>query len=447
MPTTFNVILDTRRMKQDKTYPVKLRIIHNRVPKDYQTIFHLTKEDYDKLNAANLSQKLKEVNKQIKLIKKTTADFMDSMSAFDPLEFELKFIIGNPLFVARKIQEMRRDPFQQIHFDFTPYHKKFPILLATELKFGSLTAACQSYIKKLIIEGRIGSALCHNNSYTRLKNFKGDVQLSDITPGFLHQFEKRMSVEGKKLGYIGIITRDLRTIFNEAIAEGIIKRDLYPFGKRKYIVPKSKRVKKAIDVDQLGAFYNYQTTDVNKLKAKDYWLFCYLANGMNPKDVALLKFENIHGDFFTFNRAKTILTSRTDPKPVTVFLNDEMRAIIDKWGNKNQSPDNYIFPILEKGMTELEQHFMIRSFIRFINVRTKQIGKELNLSHNLTTIISRHSFSTHMKRSGASTELIQESLGHSDKSTTENYLDSFDNEVKKNYSNMLLGFAQKGKTT
>jgi integrase/recombinase XerD len=60
-----------------------------------------------------------------------------------------------------------------------------------------------------------------------------------------------------------------------------------------------------------------------------------------------------------------------------------------------------------------------------------------------TTIVSRHSFSTIMKNSGASTEFIQEALGHADKKTTESYLDSFEKEIKKEFSNKLSAFKMK----
>ncbi len=69
-----------------------------------------------------------------------------------------------------------------------------------------------------------------------------------------------------------------------------------------------------------------------------------------------------------------------------------------------------------------------------------RIKIELQIEKKLTTIVSRHSFSTQMKRSGASTEFIQEALGHSDKKTTENYLDSFENEIKKEYAAKLIVF-------
>ena len=46
---------------------------------------------------------------------------------------------------------------------------------------------------------------------------------------------------------------------------------------------------------------------------------------------------------------------------------------------------------------------------------------------HLTTYVARHTFATVLKRSGVNIAIISESLGHSDLSTTQIYLDSFEN--------------------
>ncbi len=57
-----------------------------------------------------------------------------------------------------------------------------------------------------------------------------------------------------------------------------------------------------------------------------------------------------------------------------------------------------------------------------------------------TTYVARHTFSTLLKRTGASAEYIQEALGHTDIKTTENYLNSFEKEIKKELANKLIAF-------
>jgi len=46
----------------------------------------------------------------------------------------------------------------------------------------------------------------------------------------------------------------------------------------------------------------------------------------------------------------------------------------------------------------------------------------------LTTYVARHSYATVLKRSGVSTSIISESLGHSSERVTQVYLDSFENK-------------------
>jgi len=45
-----------------------------------------------------------------------------------------------------------------------------------------------------------------------------------------------------------------------------------------------------------------------------------------------------------------------------------------------------------------------------------------------------------MKRMGASTELIREQLGQSSTKVTENYLDSFEDDVKREFAGKLVNF-------
>ena len=145
--------------------------------------------------------------------------------------------------------------------------------------------------------------------------------------------------KGSTLDTVGIKLRPLRAIFNEAIAEGLICREkCYPFGKCKYQLPNSQNTKKAISIDEIGSLYYHIAVCINEQNEKDFWMFCYFANGMNVKDVAYLKYKDMEGKCFVFIRTKTALTTRHDPKPITVYLSEDMKAIIDRLGNKDQSP-------------------------------------------------------------------------------------------------------------
>jgi integrase/recombinase XerD len=439
MPT-IKLILDERRMKiKSGKFPVKLRVTFKRVTRDYQTIYDLSSEDFKKLTAPRISHELHLIRDRLKEIHRTAENSIEEFQNFDFNKFEVQFILNNSLFKERKIKEksIATEGFQ---YDFAPYYKKFPIFNEEHSNPGTISPIYLSYIKKLIQEERIGNALNYKDSYSSIKKFKGNVLFAEITVSFLNQYEHWMKNRDCAAATIGIKLRALRSIFNEAIEQGVIKRDAYPFGKRKYQIPTGKNIKKALHQNSLKEIYFYKSKSEDEKKAKDFWLFCYLANGMNPKDVAYLKYKDIKGEYIEFVRAKTERTTRKDPKRVTVYLSEDLKDIIQRWGNDKRHSDNYIFPILTPNLSALKRHEIISAFIQFINHRMKRIGKELGIDHSLTTIVSRHSFSTQLKRSGASTEFIQEALGHSNKQTTENYLGSFENEVKKHFASKLLAF-------
>ncbi|GAA0564451.1 site-specific recombinase XerD [Chitinophaga japonensis] len=440
MPVSLSIELDTRRMKKRTgAYPVKLLVVHDSVPQRYQTIYDLSKEDFKKLSAPRLSSDLQKARDSLKDMLRSAETAAKEIRPFAFNEFERYFITANPLFKPRK-QKQQNVEANSGEFDFSPYEGKFPILKESHPRADCISVVFAWYVKNLIKEGRIGSALNYQNTYYSLKKFQGNAQFVDVTPGYLRQYEKWMRDRNCSKSTVGINLRPLRSIYNLAIDEfNLIPRKNYPFGRRKYLIPTSKNIKKALAQDDISKIYYYDTDNIEYSQARDYWLFFFFANGMNPKDAALLRYRNIQGEFIVFERAKTQLTTRNDPKPITVYITEDIQAIIDRWGNKDKSPTNYIFPILQLGMTPLEEHYAIKAFVKFVNDRMAKICEELNI-RKATTIYTRHTYSTFMKRSGASTEFIQEALGHADKSTTENYLDSFEKDVKKEFAGKLISF-------
>ena len=73
-------------------------------------------------------------------------------------------------------------------------------------------------------------------------------------------------------------------------------------------------------------------------------------------------------------------------------------------------------------------------------------SSKLGINKKGTTYVARHTFSTVLKHSGVSTEFIQEALGHTDIKTTENYLDNFEKETKKELAKRLMAFKKSNLT-
>lgn len=437
MSLSLYLIHDTRFKKKSGRYPVKLCANFERIPRKFQTIYDLTVGDWEKLDASRVSNYLQEVRQKLRELEAQAIDFASKMDPFSFTEFEKTFILNNPLFKQRKFKE-ENVPESELSFDYTPFHKRFTIFADDTSQPGKLAYSYFIYIKRLLREGRIGTAMASHCAYKALVKFRGNLRLNEVDPSYCRQFEYYWLKDDKSKTTVGIYLRSLRAIYNDAIEQGVAKKINYPFGKRKYQIPGGRNIKKALSFDRIAELFNYTPTCPGEAWGLDYWLFFYLANGLNPKDAALLKYKNIKEDFIIFYRAKTENTTRLDPKPITVYLVDEIKGIVERQGNKDHEPNNYIFPILRPGMTDLQIFYRIQDFIRLVNKWIKRICKNLNFSEDVSTIVARHTCATVLKNSGATTEFIQETLGHTDKRTTENYLGSFIPEIKKDFAAKLI---------
>lgn len=115
-------------------------------------------------------------------------------------------------------------------------------------------------------------------------------------------------------------------------------------------------------------------------------------------------------------------------------------AIIDKYSRPEHKPDDYIFPILNNRVHVTRQQIFNRTHksLGKVNRELKVLGEMIGLQIPLTTYVARHTYATVLKRSGVNIAIISESLGHSDLSTTQIYLDSFENsQIDEAMKNLL----------
>jgi len=246
--------------------------------------------------------------------------------------------------------------------------------------------------------------------------------------------------KGRSLTTVSIYVRALRAIFNKAIDEKEIDREYYPFGKRRYQVPATRNIKKALSREQLKTLFHAEPETPEQQKAKDFWFFSYSCNGMNMKDIALLKFKDIQYDKVEFYRAKTRITSKGNLRPITAYLNDFSKGIIDRYGSDSKYPESLVFGIIRDSMTAKQQQIRIKAFTRFVNQHIKKLSKNNELPEEISTYWARHSFATNAVRNGATMEFIQESLGHENLSTTQTYFAGFDSDTKREFANTIMNF-------
>ena len=154
--------------------------------------------------------------------------------------------------------------------------------------------------------------------------------------------------------------------------------------------------------------------------------------GINLRDVINLRWSDVHDDKIYYYRRKTFKRSIVKRKN-TVFIDERISSIIKKY----RGSDSYIFNILNESMDEEQAYRAGKNFIRKVNQHLKKVAKELDMSSDISSIWSRHSFANEMKKKRISPYLIQEAFGHKDIKTTENYMSSLLEDDLRKIQNKL----------
>ncbi len=410
---TADVVLDKRRAKANGSFPLKLRVTYQRVQQYYKTKLEATEEFWDEVQTGRRS--------------KTHTDMRDAISC-----------------IKRKVDEILTS-FEKrgIAFDFKPFEEAFfgqelqPLKMRHNVQ--DVYLALSQYIEQVEKEGRVSTAMSYSDALRSFQKFQPELLFREVTPAWLSKYEKDLLSGGRSISTVGIYVRPLRIVMNQALEKGLIEAKDYPFGKKRYQIPASKNVKKALQLTDIRAIRNYEVeVGSNQERNRDMWVFSYLCNGMNLKDIFRLTWRNVDGDMIRFYRQKTSLTTRAKPRRIDVVISQPVRQILNRWGSLDRSPDNPIFPFFQPGLSPTKWELRARDLVKQINQTTKQIGAELGIAISVTSYVARHSYATVMKRSGISAELISESLGHSNLQTTETYFDSFDDETKREIAQVLL---------
>jgi integrase/recombinase XerD len=286
-------------------------------------------------------------------------------------------------------------------------------------------------------EKRFGSLQNCKAAYNSLKRYSSDLYFEEIDLSFLKGYIVFMLNEGHSSTTAQIYLRNLRTIFRKAIKDGYISEKYYPF--KDFTIGSSTKSKSVLYPEQIKALWEYTPVRIRESRAKSFWFFCYLCNGVNFKDLPHLRYKNVKGGILSFVRQKTKRTSK-EVKEITVHLHDEAKRIIEEWGNPSRKPDDYIFPLMKKYKDELHMDKTINRYKRICNSALKKIGKKLGFDFPLVLNLARHSFATKLKLSGTPVAFIKDALGHGDMKVTEHYMKGLPDSNLKQMTDSLLNF-------
>jgi len=393
---SFKILLYTYKNLSNGQHPVMIRVTFDRKQKYFSLGMSASKE--------NWNDDLARLNKAGKRLTEQEKDMNILLDRFNA-----------------KLEKAKKH-FEDVDFSFDRFDKFF----FQAIQSNDVFKFTQEIIDELIAESRIGSALSYRDTLNRLKHFRKekDFTFRDIDLNFLDEFKKHLRTNNST-NSIGIYLRTLKAIYNRAIRKSLINEDFSPW--KGYKIETETTRKRALTRDQIEILKSYEAERGSAAwHSLNYFLFSYYCRGMNFEDVARLTPDNIRNDRIFYIRKKT-------GDAMDMAIDSRIAEILLSYSKS----ENFIFPILTPGLSALTIKYRVKTHLKNVNKELQNIVKAINkmpenkikqisLPEDITFYWGRHSAATMLKRSGVSTAMISEILGHSSEAVTKTYLDSFE---------------------
>lgn len=233
---------------------------------------------------------------------------------------------------------------------------------------------------------------------TVLQEFRPGLDFKDITYTFLKDFEVYLREKGNGVNTVAKHLRQLRTLVNEAINQGYIHADAYPF--RKFKIKQEKGRHEFLTPDELRKLENLDISDKKLRHVLDAFLFCCYV-GLRFSDFCQLtpaNFIRVNGKrWLHFKSIKTGIELRL---PLHLLFEGKALAILDRYDITefanlgSNSETNKVLAVIT-GMARIKKH--------------------------VTYHTARHTCATLLIHQGVPITTVQKLLGHTSVKTTEIY--------------------------
>lgn len=231
-----------------------------------------------------------------------------------------------------------------------------------------------------------------------LKEFRPGLDFKDITYSFLKDFETYLREKGNGVNTVAKHLRQLRTLVNEAINQGYIHADAYPF--RKFKIKQEKGRHEFLTPDELRKLENLEVEDKKLRHVLDAFLFCCYV-GLRFSDFCQLAPENfirVNGKrWLHFKSIKTGIELRL---PLHLLFEGKALSILERYN---------IEEFADLGCNS------------DVNKYLSQIAGMARIRKHITYHTARHTCATLLIHQGVPITTVQKLLGHTSVKTTEIY--------------------------
>ena len=247
------------------------------------------------------------------------------------------------------------------------------------------------------------------STVSQLEQFRPGLDFADLTYTFLKDFECWLREQGKGVNTVAKHMRQLRTLINEAINDGYMPADSYPF--RKYKIKQEKPQKPFLTPDELRKLENLVVHDQKIRHVLDAFLFCCYT-GLRYSDFRSLNNTNLiqinRSPWLCVDMLKTNITVRL---PLAFLFNGKAMQILNSYPNMDIFSSIPVNSDTNKILSYIAQHAKIRKHFTF---------------HT-----ARHTCATLLVHQGVAITTVQKILGHTSVKTTQIYSEVMSDTIIK----------------
>ncbi|GAA5522334.1 site-specific integrase [Aliifodinibius salicampi] len=398
MSLTINLVLFKRKKKKNGEIPIYLRITENRKSRYKSTGISVLPKHWNKER-----QRIRGTHTRSKVLN-------------DQLEYEL-------LQAEKKKSKLKLT--EKLSADNLKNH-------ISDDKYNSFINCAERYLEELDEEDRYWEHKRFKVLLGQLKDFMGNKSraITKVDAELIEKFQNYLltepkNKEGKKVGNSpNTVRRKLRTLkgmFNSLLKAKKIKHDPFlmvnkvkeePVEKTKLSLAQIKAIEK-LDLEKESQLWH----------SRNYFMFSFYNAGIRFGDMCTLKWKNLVDGRLVYKMRKT-----GSQKSIKQY--DQMDKILSYYRSDDSKQNDYIFPILDKKISNsaaLQRSISSKNVI--VNRDLKKIAGLAEIEANISFHVSRHSFSQYALEQGLGLYEISKALGHSKLKTTERYLKSFDEEL------------------
>ena len=266
---TANYYLDTRRIKANGKYPLKIRVQHRGkflISTDFDAVPETWSINSYNRKESNWQAKNVAVRNLMNRLEKIIFSLDEEGLLLKMSDKELKEAITSEL-EGNKIEERT----------FIDCLDEF---VSTKTNKGTITV--------------------YTTTRNKILSFDPKCTFSSMDRSWLVRFEKWMASQGMKVNAYAIHLRNVRTVFNCALDEGYTS--MYPF--RKFSIGKEETRKRSLTVGQLRTLRDYPCEEWQE-KYRDIFMLMFYLIGINAVDLLNARNSDVVNGRLEYKRAKT----------------------------------------------------------------------------------------------------------------------------------------------